>query len=300
MAFTIHQSGIDAAINAQASGFSGETLSKVKLYNGSSLVKELTLQGVSVIEPSRIYTVATDATVNESYDVTKMEFYVSSGALFATAQSDDGSVLQSKGPDSVFSLAEQLNLSAAPGSIMPSGDITLTNPPATEKFLGIGQIATDAKVDEGEDDFDWVTSKKLQRRLSLFAKDATELLKGFLRIGTQDEVNAGEINDVAVTPKTLAGWLLSKVCVWANHSNSPQISSITIAGIFRIYFGKGANNGNNNVLFPAAFSSIHYVNAIDDQSGSHISITTITASTSAMKVHGGVVGSFWWVAMGRV
>ncbi|MCW7552598.1 hypothetical protein NX722_08030 [Endozoicomonas gorgoniicola] len=161
MSLTIHQSGIDAAINAQARGFAGVTLNRVDLYNGSSKIKPLTLKGVQVIEPSRIYVVAQDSTT-DVYDVTKMQFYTDGGVLFATAQNDDGSIIQSKAANATLLLAHQLNLSANPGTVAPSGDVSIYAPQATESLLGTAEIATQSETNDGTDDRRMVTPKKLR------------------------------------------------------------------------------------------------------------------------------------------
>ena len=160
MSMIIHQSGIDAAINAQADGFSGATLSYVDLFDGTTTIKRLDLEAVQVIEPSRIYVVAQDSTT-DTYDITKMEFITDGGVLFATVQHDDGSVIQSKGPATAMVLAEQLNLSAAPGSVAPSGDVSIYAPQATESLLGTAELATQAEADAGTDDSRIITPKKL-------------------------------------------------------------------------------------------------------------------------------------------
>ena len=162
MSLVIHQSGIEAAINAQANGFSGATLSAVDLYNGNTLIKRLPLKGVQVIEPTRIYVVAVDETVGSAYDVTRMEFRTDGNVLYATAQLADGGIIQSKGPYTTLMLTEQINLSAAPGTIAPSGDLSLYAPQATEEMLGAAEIATQAEVDAGTDNTRFVTSKKLK------------------------------------------------------------------------------------------------------------------------------------------
>ncbi|MCW7553647.1 hypothetical protein NX722_13620 [Endozoicomonas gorgoniicola] len=202
MSLTIHQSGIDAAINAQASGFAGVTLNRVDLYNGSSKIKPLTLKGVQVIEPSRIYVVAQDSTT-DVYDVTKMEFYTDGGALFATAQNDDGSTIQSKAANATLLLAHQLNLSANPGTVAPSGDVSIYAPQATESLLGTAEIATQGEVDTGTDHTRIVTPKTLKSRLASFTRNATESMKGFLEIATQTEANGSSDDSRAITPKKL-------------------------------------------------------------------------------------------------
>ena len=151
MSLVIHQSGIEAAINAQANGFSGATLSAVDLYNGNTLIKRLPLKGVQVIEPTRIYVVAVDETVGSAYDVTRMKFRTDGNVLYATAQLADGGIIQSKGPYTTLMLTEQINLSAAPGTIAPSGDLSLYAPQATEALLGTIEIATQSEVNAGTD-----------------------------------------------------------------------------------------------------------------------------------------------------
>ena len=164
MSLTIHQSGIDAAISAQAEGFSGVTLNRADLYNGSTKIKSVTLAGVQVIEPGRIYVVAQDSST-DSYDVTKILFYTSGNELFATAQNSDHSIIQSKAANSTLLLAHQLVLSSAPGTVAPSGDVTVFAPQATESLLGTAEIATQNEVDAGTDDTRFVTPKKLATRL---------------------------------------------------------------------------------------------------------------------------------------
>ncbi|AMO55626.1 putative bacteriophage tail fiber protein [Endozoicomonas montiporae CL-33] len=238
MSMMIHQSGIDAAINAQADGFSGATLSYVDLFDGNNKIKRLDLVGVQVIEPSRIYVVAQDSTT-ESYDVTKMDFITDGGALFATVQHDDGSVIQSKGSTTTLILAEQLNLSAAPGSVAPSGDVSIYAPQATESLLGTAEIATQDEANGSTDDTRFITPKKLynrtattsrrgvvelatqsetdagtstsrvitaatlKSRLASFTRNATETIKGFVEIATQTEANGGTDDTKAITPKKL-------------------------------------------------------------------------------------------------
>ena len=202
MSMIIHQSGIDAAINAQADGFSGATLSYVDLFDGSTKIKRQELKGVQVIEPSRIYVVAQDSTT-ETYDITKMEFITDGGVLFATVQHDDGSVIQSKGPATAMVLAEQLNLSAAPGSVAPSGDVSIYAPQATEDLLGTAEIATQDEANGNTDDTRFITPKKLYNR------SASTSRRGVVELATQSETDTGTSTVRAIVPATLASRLLS-------------------------------------------------------------------------------------------
>ena len=146
--------------------------------------------------------VAQDSTT-DTYDITKMEFITDGGVLFATVQHDDGSVIQSKGPATAMVLAEQLNLSAAPGSVAPSGDVSIYAPQATESLLGTAEIATQGEVDSGTDHTRIVTPKTLKSRLASFVRNATESVKGFVEIATQTEANGSSDDSRAITAKKL-------------------------------------------------------------------------------------------------
>lgn len=206
MSLTIHQSGIDAAISAQASGFSGAQLQWVDLYNGASKIKRLPLNGVQVIEPGRIYVVAIDSEPG-AYDVTRMEFITSTDQPFATAQHSDGTIIQSKGASATLMLAHQLNISSAPGTVAPSGDVSLFAPQATEAMLGTAELATQEEVNSGSDHTRMVTPKTLKSRLASFVRNASETGTGFIELANQSEVDSGSDHSRAVTPKTLKNWL---------------------------------------------------------------------------------------------
>ncbi|MBO9493847.1 hypothetical protein J7438_07075 [Thalassotalea sp. G20_0] len=265
MSLVIHQSGIDAAINAQANGFSGATLSDVDLFNGATKIKRLPMKGVQVIEPGRIYVVAIDNTPGESYDITKMEFICDTGELYATMQLDDGGVIQSKGPDTTMMLSEQVNISAAPGSVAPSGDVTMYMPHATETLMGASTIASQAKVDAGEDDLSFITSLKLwnwlKKKLSSATnssstttpansaavkaamdagtRSASETQAGQIEVANDAETKAGIDKKRAVVPYYLNKWKESSIFPSAPHEH--EVGSIKGLGDYIVSRGQNAN-----------------------------------------------------------
>ena len=139
---------------------------------------------------------------------------------------------------------------------------------------------------------------------------ATETLRGTLRIGTQAEVDAGTRDDVAVTPKKMRlGFQIYAV------GNSYSIVFPTWLGGFCIQaglYGLGGVNDWHTVTYPIAFSGPPVVVATDyatagqgPGSTSHITTHSLSgaqfqvAATRDFATWRGSEGAYW-VAVGRV
>lgn len=65
------------------------------------------------------------------------------------------------------------------------------------------EVATQPEAEAGVNNVKRMTPLRVLQALRSASANATELLRGVLRIGTQAEVEAGELDDVVVTPKKL-------------------------------------------------------------------------------------------------
>ncbi|MEG9862932.1 MAG: hypothetical protein V6Z81_10685, partial [Parvularculales bacterium] len=83
MPVIIEKNALNALKNADATGLKASKLAKVELWDGSRLIKELPVVGVRVVEPGKIYVVATDSSV-DAYTVNKLKYYLDNDVLFAT------------------------------------------------------------------------------------------------------------------------------------------------------------------------------------------------------------------------
>lgn len=168
-------------------------------------------------------------------------------------------------------------------------------------------IATEEDAALGEDDKKLMPALRVFQAIRSTAANATELLRGVLRIGTQAEVDAGELDNVAVTPKKLRMgfsisangngyivfpiWLGGLIFQWGNDS---QVTSST------------PPTGTKTINLPVAFTEAMFtgticVSAIGSASGDSVGLRIMSNSSftyeySTNNENGFIVR---WMAIGR-
>ena len=143
----------------------------------------------------------------------------------------------------IIQIATQVETDAGVDDTKAITPLKLNDREATEDLTGIIEIATAAEANEdvATDDDRAITPLKLDGRKS------TEDRSGVIRVATQAEVDAGTVDDKAVTPLTLkaappivlAGCKVYKSAAFSpNNNNEPDIGAGATAGD-----GSGAGNG---------------------------------------------------------
>lgn len=164
-------------------------------------------------------------------------------------------------------------------------------------------IATQAEAEAGLENTKPTTVLRIFNALRSAAANATEALRGVLRVATQAEVDAGTDDATAVTPKKLRwGFAISK-------GEIGYIALPTWLGglIFQWGYATTVADGSAAVTFPLAFPAACFVNlAMHTGSGAAVAIevgSTRTRTGTTLKVfnHQNVTLAGWtalWMAVG--
>lgn len=122
---------------------------------------------------------------------------------------------------------------------------------ATRAYVDLGDaIATKPQAEAGEDNSKKMTPLRVFQALRSAAANATELLRGVLRIATQAEVNAGTRDDVVVTPKKMR-WGVSMLIASTGYLALPS----WLGGVI-VQWGSVAGAASYTVTLPLAMPSV--------------------------------------------
>jgi hypothetical protein len=225
------QTGVTAAIQVAEIGFSDEVFTVAPTLTAlPGEVKRIASVSGAAISETIIHMTAQDSS-QDAYDVRGFGLFLADGTLFAVYGQADPIV--SKAPILNLQLAFDIAFQDAISGDIEFGDATFLFPPATETVKGVAEIATQAEVDEGEDDERIVTPLKLAARLAeAFGAivSATETVEGVAEIATLAEALAGEDDDRIITPLKLAGVLEPVIAAIAEEVADRAAAIIAVEG----------------------------------------------------------------------
>ncbi|GEN25400.1 hypothetical protein HCU01_33490 [Halomonas cupida] len=129
---------------------------------------------------------------SDTYTVREFGLITEHGTLFAVyAQTDP--IIEKASPSTLL-LTIDVILADLDASSLTFGDISFSNPPASESVAGVVRFADQAEVNAGN-----VTNKAITPK-TLAGRTATDSRSGVIQIASQDEANAGSNLTRALTP----------------------------------------------------------------------------------------------------
>ena len=191
MDIIITAAGLQALINAEHSGTNKVTLSKVQLGNAyfepseqttdiGNVVAELTTVGGSTVSATEIQVNATDSS-DSVYTVRSVGIFTSDNILFAVGSSQDPILQKVATSQALFTF--NILLSNGNPQYINFGDISFSNPPATQTTAGITRFATNTEAEDATDGTIALTPLNI---CHINAKGA--VLKGMCDCATLEEI----------------------------------------------------------------------------------------------------------------